>query len=390
MRIAMIGPFGFHPNKTMRSRALPLAKSLVRRGHTVKILMPPWQTPDEEGKTWEDEGVDLHYARLSGGHLGIAARMTREVIGWRPDVAHAFKPKAYSGLASWWLWHFQRSRIRLITDTDDWEGAGGWNEVAPYSSVQKRFFNWQENWGYRHCHALTVASRELQSRAKAIGLPEDKVFYLPNGPGITSSSGEKFKKRADLGLADRPVILLYSRLFEFDTERLVAILSTVKAALPDLAVLAVGMSLFESDAAVFREAVASADLEEAIVDVGWIEESELPDYIGAADVGIYLMDDNLLNRAKCPVKLADMLALGLPIVAEEVGQVPEYVLHDKTGLLRPSGDTNAIASDIVTLLQDRKRRERLGARAREHIDRHFSWDRLAGTAEEAYNFALQL
>jgi hypothetical protein len=47
MRIAMIGPFGFHPNKTMHSRALGLARPLVERGHQVAIFMPPWQTPAE-------------------------------------------------------------------------------------------------------------------------------------------------------------------------------------------------------------------------------------------------------------------------------------------------------------------------------------------------------
>jgi glycosyltransferase involved in cell wall biosynthesis len=389
MRIAMIGPFGFHPNKTMRSRALQLARRLVERGHSVKIFMPPWQTPEEEGKTWQENGVEIQYTGTGGGYLGRATSLTRQVINWNPEVAHSFKPKAYSGLASWWLWYFHRSRIKSVTDSDDWEGTGGWNEVAPYSAAQKRFFDWQENWGLRHNHALTVASRELESRARAIGLPDDKVFYLPNGPGISSLSNGESQKRAELSLIGRPVILLYSRLFEFDTARLVGILSQVKDALPDLAVLTVGMSLFESDAVDFKEAVAKAELEDAIVDVGWVEEEELPFYLRAADAGVYLIDDNLINRSKCPVKLADMLSVGLPVVAENVGQVPEYVIQDKTGLLRKSGDSAGIASDLVAMLGDSKLRERLSQGAQELIEERFSWDRLADTAEEAYQFALQ-
>jgi len=384
----MIGPFGFHPNKTMRSRALPLAKSLAQRGHTIKIFMPPWQTPDEVGNIKSDGGVGLEYTGLGGGHLGIAARLTQQVIRWKPEVAHSFKPKAYSGLASWWLWYFHQRRIKLVTDADDWEGDGGWNEVAPYSTSQKRFFNWQENWGLRHCRALTVASRELQTRAKAIALPEDRVFYLPNGPGIPANEETKSQKRTDLGLAGRPVLLLYTRLFEFDSGRLVTILSQVMEAIPDLAILTVGMSLFETDAAHFRGEAIAAGIEGAIVDVGWVDEPELPSTLAAADVGIYLMDDNLINRSKCPVKLADMLAVGRPVVAEQVGQVPEYVIQNKTSLLRQSGDSNGIASDIVTLLRDKPLRERLGAGAREHLQEHFSWDHLAETAEKAYNFAL--
>jgi len=368
---------------------MQLAQRLAQRGHTLKIFMPPWQTPEEQGRAWKEDGVEIQYTSLRGGHLGKAIQLTREVISWKPELAHSFKPKAYSGMASWWLWYFHRSRIKLVTDADDWEGKGGWNDVADYSAVEKRFFDWQENWGLRHNHALTVASRELQTRVHSMGLAEEKVFYLPNGPGISAAKTKDNEKRAELNLTGRPVILLYSRLFEFDTKRLVKILAQVKAAMPDLAILTVGMSLFESDAADFKEALASTNLDTAIVDVGWVEEPELPLYIEAADAGVYLMDDNLINRSKCPVKLADMLSVGLPVAAEEVGQVPEYVIQDKTGLLRQSGDSTGIASDLVTLLQDRELRRRLGTGAREHINQHFSWERLADIAEEAYQFALQ-
>ncbi|HRO89860.1 MAG TPA: glycosyltransferase, partial [Promineifilum sp.] len=147
MRIAMIGPFGLHPKQTMRSRALGLARPLVDRGHTVRLIMPPWDTPDEADREWQEDGIELRYVSLKGGTLGITRRLVRETLAWRPDVVHTFKPKAYSGLVAEWLWRFHRGRIRLVMDTDDWEGAGGWNDIAPYSPLQKRFFARQERWG---------------------------------------------------------------------------------------------------------------------------------------------------------------------------------------------------------------------------------------------------
>ena len=56
-RIAFVGPFGFHPNKTLRRRALSLAKPLARRGYEVALFMPPWQTPAEADKTWQEDGA---------------------------------------------------------------------------------------------------------------------------------------------------------------------------------------------------------------------------------------------------------------------------------------------------------------------------------------------
>lgn len=389
MRIAMIGPFGLHPNKTMESRALGLARPLVANGHSVRLIMPPWHTPDEADKTWEVDGVEMRYVPLRGGTVGITRQMVTELLAWRPDVVHCFKPKAYSGLVAWLLWHFHRRQLRLFVDSDDWEGWGGWNDLAPYSPPQKQFFAWQEQWGMRHCHGLTVASRTLQSLAWGAGVPPERVVYLPNGAGIQTFEifkTSKVSKTSDIcqHLGQRPVLLLYSRLFEFDTARLVAILRGVKTAVPDLAILTVGAGLYAEDAAAFRAQITAVHLQDAFVEAGWVDVDELPALLACADVGIYLMDDTLLNRTKCPVKLADMVAVGLPVVAEAVGQVPEYVVDGYNGRLRPSGDVAGLTADLVALLQQKEERQRLGENGRLHYQTHFAWAQLAQRLEELY------
>lgn len=234
----------------------------------------------------------------------------------------------------------------------------------------------------RHCHALTVASRALQTLAWGAGVSPERVVYVPNGAGIGRQvAGSKWQVAKE---ERRPTLLLYSRLFEFDVGRLVAILAGVKTAVPHLQILAVGAGLYEADAALFREQLAAAGLLEAVKDVGWVEVDELPSVLPTADVGIYLMEDTLLNRTKCPVKLADMLALGIPVVAEAVGQVPEYVVHNHTGLLRPSGDVAGITADLIHLLQYPTERARLSQNASAHIQAHFSWEQLSQRLEAAY------
>ena len=392
MRIAMVGPFGFHPNKTMHSRALGLARALVRRGHDVQIFMPPWQTPAEADRTWTEDGVGVRYVPLRGGIPGITRRLVQEVLRWQPQIVHHFKPKAYSGLVARWLWQFHRRRLRLVTDSDDWEGWGGWNNLAPYSPAQRHFFARQEQWGMRHCHRLTVASRALQTLAWSLGVPPEQVVYLPNGSGIEKyavsgnqlSAKQVLEKREELGAGQRPLLLLYSRLFEFDSARLVAVLRGVQTAVPDVAVLAVGAGLYDADSAQFRAQLAAADLQDRVIDAGWVETAVLPPLLRTADAAIYLMEDTLLNRTKCPVKLADLLMLGIPVVAEAVGQVPEYVVHGQTGLLHPTGDVAGLTAGLVRLLQNPKQRQRFGNQARAHYDANFTWNVLAERLERVY------
>ena len=384
MRIAMVGPFGFHPNKTMRSRALGLARPLAARGHEVQIFMPPWQTPAAADKRWQEDGVIIRNVPLAGGMPGIARRLLHEVLAWQPDVVHCFKPKAYSGLVAWWLWQFHRHKLRLVVDSDDWESWGGWNNLAPYPPAQKYFFAWQEQWGLTHCHALTVASRALETLAWGHGVPPERVAYVPNGSGISTQGTENEERGTRNDPPSPPQLLLYSRLFEFDTARLVAVLQGVKTAVPTLHILAVGAGLYEADAAQLRQQLAEANLLDIVEDAGWVEETALPDLLRRADVGLYLMDDTLLNRTKCPVKLADMAALGIPVVGEAVGQVPEYVIHEQTGLLRPSGDTPGLTADLIRLLTKPETRTRMAQNGRHHYSAHFAWPRLADQVEQVY------
>lgn len=381
MRIVMTGPFGFRPKKTMRSRAFRLARGLVARGHTVRLIMPPWHTPEEGGRTWEEDGVQLQYVRVDDNPVAITARLIRETARWRPDVIHCFKPIAYSQLVA--VYFNRLSAVRVVLDMDDWEGWGGWNGLSERPYVAKWVIAQQEQWGMRECAGLTVASRQLERLAIEAGVAAGKISYLPNGSGIEAGVVDR---RGAEGRGERKQskrLLVYSRFFEFDVARLVAVIGRVYASVPDLRVLVIGASLHEGDGRRFNRLLTEAGLNDIIDNVGWVEEVALPGLMRSAAVGIYLMDDTLLNRAKCPVKLADMIMVGLPVVGEAVGQVTEYVDHGRTGLLRPSGDVNGVADDVIRLLEDGDLAREMGERAAERY-RLFEWERAAEVVEGVY------
>ena len=197
MNIVMIGPFGLRPRATMSVRALPVARALAARGHAITVLLPPWRDPEDAGRCWEEDGVAVENIplppRIPGlFHLLTAFRLARRALALRPDVVHLFKPKAYSGLTHWLLARLPRARRpRLVVDTDDWEGPGGWNEIGGYTPAQRRFFAWQERWGLTHADAVTVASRALESLVWALGVLPGRVFYVPNGVAGKQEAGSR-------------------------------------------------------------------------------------------------------------------------------------------------------------------------------------------------------
>ena len=372
----MVGPFGFEPKKTMRARAFRFARELVGRGHQVCMIMPPWHTPEQAGRRWVEDGVLIVYTAVNGGAPAIVRRLIREVEQFKPDVAHCFKPKAYSGLVAEWFWRTRKS-IRVVMDTDDWEGWGGWNDLEPYPRPVKTVFAVQEKWGMQHCHALTVASRALETLAWGHGVAAERVFYLPNSTGLTISANHEPLT------PQQNTLLLYTRFFEFDVARLATVIGHVQEAVPHLQVRLVGASLMAEDADRFRQLMEAQQLWDCVEDVGWIEEDQLPSVLGSAETALYLMDDNLLNRTKCPVKLADLCALGIPVVAEGVGQIPEYVLHNQTGFVHTSGDVEAVAQSVIELMKNRPKRTAFSQSAITHMAQ-FHPSTLVDRLERAY------
>jgi len=386
MRIAMIGPFGLRPKGTMSVRALPMARALVARGHAVRMVLPPWDYPQDAGCRMQDAGVEIENIELPTGvpglfHVNTTRRLVQRALDFQPEVIHCFKPKAYAGLAAWWLWQLKRVarvKARVIIDTDDWEGAGGWNNRNPYSRTQKKMFAWQERWGLTHNDGVTVASKALQSIVWSLGARPERVMYVPNGCQEDRISSAQSAIRNQ-----QSTILLYTRFFEFKIERVLEVLRRVAEQVPEAKLLVVGKGFNGEEDRLLAQAEAIG-LRGSIEYAGWVDAAALLDYFVQANVAIYPFDDTLINRTKCSVKLIDLLSAGVPVVAEAVGQNAEYIRHNETGMLVASGDVEAMAHVVIDLLRDREKADRVGRQAAQDVKERFSWERLALDVEHIY------
>jgi glycosyltransferase involved in cell wall biosynthesis len=393
MKIVFVSPFGLQPKSTARVRALPLGAALVARAHEVTLLVPPWDDRANGGKTFTHQGVTVAQVPLPSHPVldvpVLTARLWQAIHAQKPDILHVFKPKAYSGFigTGWWLKQKTgRTRVPLVVDTDDWEGKGGWNDAAPYSAPAKALFAWQEQWGLTHNNGVTVASRALEGIVRSMGVPSERILFAPNGPGaaaeIAPATPETVSAlRTQLGLEGAPIALLYTRFFEFDVKTMAHRWAKIVQAVPTARLVVVGKGLAGEEVQ-FHQALQELGVSESVRDVGWQSFEALAPYFALADVALYPMQDTLLNRAKCPVKLADYLQLGLAVVGESVGMVQEY-LGEGAGVLIPPGDDGAFVAATVVLLQDKGRAATLGAAALRRMKR-FRWSVLAETVEQFY------
>jgi len=83
-----------------------------------------------------------------------------------------------------------------------------------------------------------------------------------------------------------------------------------------------------------------------------------------------------------PRSLLEAAAFGRPLIATDVPGCREIVIHEKTGLLVPVDDPQALASAILRLVRSQSQRVRFGVAARRLVDERFAAD-LVGQATVA-------
>lgn len=84
----------------------------------------------------------------------------------------------------------------------------------------------------------------------------------------------------------------------------------------------------------------------------------IPALLGQAD--IFVLPSLTENQ---PFAILEAQAAGLPIIASDVGGIPEMIRHEQTGLLVPPGHSEALFRQLDRLLSDADLRQRLSRNA---------------------------
>lgn len=85
-----------------------------------------------------------------------------------------------------------------------------------------------------------------------------------------------------------------------------------------------------------------------------------------------------------PNALLEAMAASRPVVATQVGGIPEVVADGETGILVPRGDSGALARAICVLLEDRERAREMGIAGRKQVERLFSVETMVAKTEALY------
>lgn len=353
-----------------QSQSLPYLFALAREGYRLGLVtfeQPRWRMSAEEQESTRLDlrSQGIHWVPVSyhksppvlstlydiGVGSLVAARLAKHsgatFVHGRSSVSCAIAAVAA-----------RLARTRLFVDADgplsqEYVDAGVWKE----GSIAHRLTAWGERKSLEAADVVAVLTKHRRDQVTP-WLAHTPVHILPCAVDLAEFRPlpeQRARLRTEIGL--RGTVFVYAGKAGgwYDTEGMVEFLESAKGLFDPLTLLV----LTREDASRFSQLCNEAGIELVIRSA---ESFEVPGYLNAADVGLCFRHRYPSQLSCSPIKSAEYLACGLPVVSTSgCGDYDELLDVERVGVVvRGSGDEPYLsaANELAKLLSERGLAER--------------------------------
>ena len=233
---------------------------------------------------------------------------------------------------------------------------------------------------FQQVTVTTTVSEKLRREVLAFGIPADKVITIPNGVNcelFRPMPQAECRQRLNIP-AQKKMMLWVARFVPVKgVEFLIQAMPAVLAAEPEALLVLVGGGILED---AIRRQVRESGVAHAVNFAGKILLADIPLWLNAADVFVLPS----LSEGR-PNVILEAMACELPVVATNVGGVPELVTDGETGWLCPPANPEQLAAKLLDLLENQERRVNMGKAGRQRLfDLELSWEQCARRMKDVY------
>ncbi len=319
----------------------------------------------------EKAGYRVHYLASRKFDIHILFRMIHIISDHNYQVVDTQNPqsKLWGSLASF------LSGAILISTLNSWY----MNEHPKYSL---RWFIYS-GLEFATNFALSryiVVSCEIRDAMLHAGIPANKIDLIYNAVDIDDSSiyGSKKWLIEKYDLPNESVICLAAGRLAWAKahDDLIHAVAKAREKNPNLSCLIAGDGILKPS---LKKQIDQLGADKFILLLGHVQHDELLQIIKACDV--YVMPSRTEGT---PIALLEAAALGKPIVASNVGGIPELVSNEEHALLVDVGSVDALASALLRIAEDAQLADRLGLQARERVAANFTLSTQLEATIESY------
>lgn len=226
-------------------------------------------------------------------------------------------------------------------------------------------------WSARSADAVTAISTATARKVQDVAGVTPTV--IPFAAAVEGDGEPRGRETREPLAGDDPVELLFvGRLVERKGVEVLVTAVSLLARERDVRLTVVGEGEWEPR---IRAHVRSTGVEDRVRFTGYVSDDDLAGLYAGCDVFVLpAVVDAKGDTEGLGVVLLEALAFARPVVASEVGGIPDIVREGRTGWLVPPGDPQALAERILWLAEHPSRAREVARQGRRIVGREFGWE----------------
>ncbi len=318
--------------------------------HRFRYFFRRWENLTHEESAPDRMRRSLFYAMLPAfyllfGSIAIWRLQRRE----RYDIVHVHWPLPHAVFG--WVARAARRRTRVVMQFYSIELRWVNERIAILRGFLRRAIRTAD----RVVAISTATAREVSALAGA-DVPIEVIPYAVEMPSHKTSPH------------DEATILYVGRLVE---RKGVAYLIDASVSLPKARIVIIGDG---PERAALEQRAADRGVIDRVEFRGWVTPGDLDRAYSSATVfALPAVVDKRGDTEGLGMVLLEAMSYDVPVVTTALGGITDIVEHEKTGLLVPPNDADALAAALKRLIDDRALAARLGTAGEKMIEQRFSW-----------------
>ncbi len=139
----------------------------------------------------------------------------------------------------------------------------------------------------------------------------------------------------------------------------------------------------QGNTAYWKKQAEKKGIEKNCVFLGTLAHGSIPSLLNECDIVVLPSFSESL-----PLTVLEAMACKKPVIATNVGGIPEIISNNSNGLLFKAGNAEALAEKTILLLENEWLAKKIGKKARKTVEEDFTVERMALQTLSAYKKAL--
>ncbi len=348
-------------------RYFPISKYLAKQGFSVNIAALHSNYASLNTRTFVKEGVNVHYVaqmhikkennrttyfnplQLFWHVIKATWRLFVFVLKNPADIIVIGKPHPMNSVAGILGGYLNNSKI--ILDCDDYEAASNYFS----SKWQQRIVSFFEDTTPRFVHKITTNTFFNKERMIALGIPPEKIHYLPNGvdpdrfSNIDKNKVDEIVNR--LNLSDKQIVAYIGSLHlsNHPVDLLIDAFKLVSETNENAALIIVGSG---KDLEKLKDLSIDLGINDKVFFEGRVDPEMVANYYALADITVDPVNDNESAKGRCPLKMFESWLVGTPFITSDVGDRKLLSGDPSTAMITLAGDASDLADKIRNIIDN--------------------------------------